>query len=84
LGTINHSLLTVVAAKKLRPGSIRVVLMDCGDRYESTGTNFDILRALLAPIAIVEYPFLGQTPASLGSFRRHKKILQKVLAPVLE
>ena len=83
LGTINHSLLTVAAAKKLRPRSIKVVLMD-GDRDESTGTNCDILRELLAPIAIVEYPFLGQTAAKPGLFQRRKRILEKVLARVLE
>ncbi|HMJ66721.1 MAG TPA: dethiobiotin synthase [Candidatus Binatia bacterium] len=87
LGTINHTLLTVEAAKKVRP-SIKVVLMDCGDRDESTGTNFRILRQLLAPISVVEYPFLGRKIKSAPSLRRglqrRKRILQKVLARVLE
>lgn len=84
LGTINHTLLTVERAKNLWPISIKVVLMDCGDRDDSTKTNLEILRELLAPIRVVEYPFLGEKGASLGAFQRNQKILEKVLARVLE
>ena len=83
LGTINHTLLTVAAAGQLqRP--MKVVLMDCGDRDDSTETNFTILRERLAPVSIVEYPFLGEKAASLKGFRRNQKKLEKVLARVLE
>ena len=84
LGTINHALLTVEAARKLRPQKMKVVLMDCGDRDESIATNFEILRELLAPIAIMEYPFLGQKALDSQGFPRKQKILEKVLARVLE
>ena len=84
LGTINHTLLTVEAAKQLRPQNMKVVLMDCGDRDESIATNLKTMRELLAPISVVEYPFLGQKPANLQGFRRNQKILEKVLARVLE
>jgi dethiobiotin synthetase len=83
LGTINHTLLTVNAARKLSVQSIKAVLMDCGHRDDSTATNFEVLHELLAPISIIRFPFLGRKPASLSTFRRRKKILQKVLAVVL-
>jgi dethiobiotin synthetase len=84
LGTINHTLLTVGTAKRLRPKQIKVVLMDGGERDASTSTNLKILRELLAPIRVVEYPFLGKKGASLQGFRGKRKILEKVLARVLE
>jgi dethiobiotin synthetase len=84
LGTINHTLLTARAVKELRPKKAKVVLMDCGERDDSTETNFEILRELLAPVSIVEYPFLGKKAVSLQGFRRKRKILEKVLARVLE
>jgi len=83
LGTINHTLLTVNAARRLRVKSVKVGLMDCGDRDNSTATNFEILRELLGPISVVKYPFLGRKPASLKAFRRQSKILEKVLAEAL-
>ncbi len=83
LGTINHTLLTVNAARKLRLESLKVVLMDCGDRDHSTATNLEILRELLAPVPVTGYPFLGRKAASSSTFRRRQRILQKVLAEVL-
>ena len=81
LGTINHTLLTVAAAGQLqRP--MKVVLMDCGERDDSTETNFAILRERLAPLPVLECPFLGQKRASLKAFARNQKILEKVLARV--
>lgn len=83
LGTINHTLLTVAAAGQLkRP--MKVVLMDCGDRDDSTETNFAILRERLAPVSVLECPFWGQKPASMKVFARNQKKLEKVLARVLE
>jgi hypothetical protein len=76
-------LLTVSAVQELRAKEIKVVLIDCGDRDESTGTNFKILREFLAPISVVEYPFLGQKRGTLRGFKRSQRILEKVLARVL-
>ena len=84
LGTINHTLLTTEATRELGSKAIKVILMDCGDRDASTATNFKILREFLAPISVVEYPFLGEKRPNLQGFRRNQKILQKVLARVLE
>jgi dethiobiotin synthetase len=83
LGTINHTLLTVAAARQLQR-SMKVVLMDCGDHDDSTDTNFAFLRERLTPVPVLECPFLGQKPASTKVFAKNQKILEKVLARVLE
>jgi len=80
LGTINHTLLTVDAAKRLKPQKLSVVLMERGTGDASTEANFGMLREFLAPIPIVAYPFLGQRRISLRLFRASAKILKKVLA----
>lgn len=84
LGTINHTLLTVGALRNLRVKRMKVVLMDCGDRDDSTGSNLEILGELLAPVRVVAYPFLGQKVAFFEAIRRHERILKKVLAGFLE
>jgi dethiobiotin synthetase len=84
LGTINHTLLTLEALKKSRPKKVTAVLMDLGSRDASTGTNLEILRELLAPVSVVEYPFLGGNSVGLSAILRKQKILEKVLARLLE
>jgi dethiobiotin synthetase len=84
LGTINHTLLTVDAVKRLKPKKVSVVLMERGTADASTATNFAILRELLAPISTVAYPFLGQKRMGLRVFRGFAKILKKVLATYLK
>ncbi len=80
LGTINHTLLTVDAVKRLKPKKLSVVLMQQGTGDASTNTNFWMLREFLAPISLVAYPFLGQRRMGLRLFRAAAKILKKVLA----
>jgi len=84
LGTINHTLLTVDAVKRLKPKKLSVVLMERGTGDASTATNFAILRELLAPVSVVAYPFLGQNRMGLRVFRGFAKILKKVLATYLK
>ena len=84
LGTINHTLLTVHAVKRLKPKKLSVVLMERGTGDASTATNFGVLRELVSPIPIVAYPFLGQRRMGLRLFRGSAKILKKVLATHLK
>jgi len=84
LGTINHTLLTVDAVRRLRPKEISVVLMERGTGDASTPTNFGILQELVSPIPIVAYPFLGQKRMGLRVFRGQARILKKVLATYLK
>ena len=80
LGTINHTLLTVDAVKRLKPKKLSVVLMERGTGDASTATNFGILRELVSPFPVVAYPFLGRRRMGLQVFRGSAKILKKVLA----
>ena len=84
LGTINHTLLTVDALRRLRPRKLGVVLMEQGTEDASTSTNFGILKELLSPVPIAAYPFLGQRRMGLRVFRGSAKILKKVLATYLK
>lgn len=84
LGTINHTLLTVDAVKRLQPKKLSVVLMQRGTGDASTATNFEILHELVAPIPVVAYPFLGQRRMGLRVFRGSVRILKKVLATYLK
>ena len=84
LGTINHTLLTVDAAKRLEPKKLSVVFMQRGSRDASTPTNYGILHDLLGSTPIIPYPFLGKKRTRLRAFRGSAKILKKVLATYLE
>jgi dethiobiotin synthetase len=80
LGTINHTLLTVNALKRLKPKKVSVVLMERGTGDASTAANFGILRELVSPVPILSYPFLGHKRMRLRAFRGSARILKKVLA----
>lgn len=84
LGTINHTLLTAKAVRALRVTKTKVVLMDCGDRDDSTETNFEILSQSLEGTQVLRYPFLGINGRNLAGFRRCQKFLEKVLARLIE
>ena len=55
LGVINHTLLTLRAANR----ATTVVLMRQQKPDPSAKTNFAILKELIAPLPIVEFPFLN-------------------------
>jgi dethiobiotin synthetase len=84
LGTINHTLLTVDAVKRLQPKKLSVLLMERGTKDASSRTNLGILHELVSPIRVVAYPFLGQRRMGLRVFRGSAKILKKVLATYLK
>lgn len=81
LGTINHTLLTVDAVKRLKPRKLSVVLMDRGGRDAAARTNYPILHDLLRPVPLLFYPFLGKKRTRLGAFKQSAKILKKLLEP---
>jgi dethiobiotin synthetase len=84
LGTINHTLLTVEAAKRLKPKKLNVVMMPWHSRDASAATNFEILHELLDTVPLLPYPYLGKRRPRERVFREHAKILQKGLAPFFE
>lgn len=90
LGTINHTLLTV---KHLQDCShlrqqgltnIKVVLMDRSRPDESSSTNGEILRELLAPVPLFEVPFLGRNACSVTLVKKNHKKIAKTLASIFE
>ena len=90
LGTINHTLLTVRCLQNfMRPRNqwvknIKVVLMNRGRTDESCSTNGKILRELLAPVPLLELPFLGRNAFSVTVVKKKCKKIAKTLASIFE
>lgn len=75
LGTINHTLLSNQALKKLKP---RIVLMDQSEPDDSSKTNLQILRDFLPKTPIHAFPFLRANV--LRKNPQAEKVFQKVFA----
>ena len=90
LGTINHTLLTVnylqhVKSLRKKPkAKIKVVLMDRAKCDESSGSNGEILRELLAPVPLWQMPFLGRNACSVATVKKSRKKIAKTLASIFE
>ncbi len=90
LGTINHTLLTVRYLqtlnrfKRKREGGLKVVLMDRSSGDESSSSNGEILRELLAPVRLVKVPFLGPNACSLRAVKENGKKIAKTLASIFD
>jgi dethiobiotin synthetase len=90
LGTINHTLLTVRGLQNFmnsrRQGgkNIKVVLMNHGHTDESCSANGKILRELLAPVPLLEVPFLGRNASSVTVVQKKCKKIAKTLASIFE
>ena len=82
LGTINHTRLTIEAIQSRQMSRILVVLMGQAVRDASSRSNPLILAELLAPIAVVEVPYLGPGAGKLAALRRNAKKIKKVLARI--
>jgi dethiobiotin synthetase len=88
LGMLNHSCLTRRALQDLDVKCLTFVVLDTTpDRLRrsdaSSGSNADLLRELLAPVEVVELPYLGLDPARFSALKRNEKKLKKVLARIL-
>lgn len=90
LGTINHTLLTVrhlqslSGFRKKQRQNLKVVLMDRGAGDESTGSNGEILREFLAPVPLMQVPFLGKNACRARVVRNSRRKITKTLASILE
>jgi dethiobiotin synthetase len=80
LGTINHTLLTVGALKRIGKRRIAVALMDVNKTDASCLTNRTILRELLAPVPVHEIEFLGKNTNEIGVLKKKYKKTKKALA----
>lgn len=83
LGTINHSLLTVLALRQIKPLVIRLVLMNQTSGDMSSRSNKPILRGLLTGVPVGVMPFLDSHPVNPESLKKRWKKVEKVLAPLL-
>jgi dethiobiotin synthetase len=84
LGTINHTLLTVRALQDAGNQRLKVVMMGCQKRDASSRSNAATLAELLAPVPLVEVPFLGPKPLRPAVIKNYAKKVKKMLARILE
>ena len=92
LGVLNHTLLTVRAlqdagraAPRSRPSVPRaVVLMGRRGVDASGASNGPLLAELLAPVPVIEFPWLGAACHSAAAIRRHATAHRRRLARLLE
>jgi dethiobiotin synthetase len=83
LGTINHTLLTVVALKNLGVKRLAVALMDVNkmdDTDASCATNERILAELLAPTPVFGIEFLAKNPNKIAVLKKSSEKIKKTLA----
>jgi dethiobiotin synthase len=94
LGTINHTLLTAQALTHFTAHSalrtphsvhsaLKLVLMNTASRDPSCRSNSAILVELLAPIPLIQLPFLGPRCCSIWSVKKNAKKFHKTLAHLL-
>jgi dethiobiotin synthetase len=84
LGILNHTLLTVKELQARAVRHLNVVLMNSKSKDASVSTNSRVLRELLAPVEVLEIPFLGPNPSSLKALKANHKKLKKVLAQIVD
>jgi dethiobiotin synthetase len=80
LGTINHTLLTVAALKRLGVKKMAIALMETGKKDASVTTNGRVLGELLRPISIRGVAFLGRNANKIGVLKNSAKKMKKTLA----
>ena len=80
LGTINHTLLTVNALKRLGVKNIAVALVGTSKKDASVEKNGPVLREFLGGIAVREVAFLGKNANKIGVLRKSEKKMKKTLA----
>ena len=95
LGTINHTLLTIQAlvasppdlpfraahsALRTPPSALKVLLMAPSAPDQSSRTNPQILAELLAPIPVLELPFLGRNCTSVSTLNKAAEKFHRTLA----
>jgi dethiobiotin synthetase len=85
LGTINHTLLTVMALQSMgiSPKSIAVALMMGRKLDLSCKTNRKVITEWLKPIQVFEIPFLGHHQFTARTVKKSYAIVKKTLSKLL-
>ena len=80
LGTINHTLLTVGALRKMGVNRLQVVLMNRARSDSFSHSNERVLRQILAPVRLFSVPFMGPGAVRVGALKRNYKKVKITLA----
>ena len=84
LGTINHTLLTLLGLEGMGIGRATVVMMDVERPDESAAANLGVLVKMAPKSAFVRALFLGRKPLGRNRFKKSVTFLKKTLARILE
>jgi dethiobiotin synthetase len=81
LGAINHTMLTLQAARALGVQHVAIVLTDTRRTTDlARQHNQSIIEELAAPVAVIHLPFLGPNASALSRLKLNERKLQKTLA----
>ncbi|HVM50007.1 MAG TPA: dethiobiotin synthase [Candidatus Acidoferrum sp.] len=83
LGTINHTLLTLLAMQQAEIQPLAVVLVAQGRPDPSAASNLSILAKLAGDVPVFPLRFLGRNLTTSGALRRAEKKVKKTLAEIL-
>jgi dethiobiotin synthetase len=83
LGTINHTVLTILSLKDCVDEQLAIVLMDPLKTDISSSSNGEILQSLLAPTKIFSMPFIRKTDTVSQRKVEVEKKIKKTLAAIL-
>lgn len=84
LGTINQTMLSVLALKPALSNELAVVLMNGKKRDLSSESNQRAIEELIAPTEVFLLPFMGERLFRPGAIAAHQKKIKKTLAAIIE
>jgi dethiobiotin synthetase len=84
LGTINHTLLTVLFLQAIGAKDVVVALMGQQNPDISARSNARSLEELMTGVAIFSLPYLGPGADKIGGIKKNEKKLKKHLREILE
>jgi dethiobiotin synthetase len=83
LGTINHTLLTVEALRRIGMTGIRVALMDGKSADFSSRSNQQVLSELICPVNVLRMKYLGVNAWHAGAVKENCRKVKKTLAQLV-
>ena len=83
LGTINHTMLTVVELQRVGVKKLVIALMNGKEPDNSARTNPKMLAELVTPIRVIPVPFFEKDPLKIGTLKKNAKKIKKTLARIL-
>lgn len=84
LGTLNHTMLSVLALQSIQIKRLKVILMSQETKDVSAKSNRNTLQELIEPTNVFLLPFLGKRPTRQCAIQEDQKYIKKTLAAILE